>query len=307
MPGRAAAAEEVFLTLTSIPGIEVGHWTDSENRTDCTVVVLPEPNVTTVEVRGGAPGTRETDLLAVGMRVEQAQAILLTGGSAFGLAAADGVVRELAADGRGHPTPAGRVPIVPGAVVFDLPLNGGGRRPGPEEGASAYRAASVGPVDMGLVGAGTGTSSAKWRGFEFLVRSGIGSAAIDTPDGHRVAALVVLNPVGDVFTLEGESLTGGSPVPPAPALPPQAAPATTNTTLVVVATTSAMSRAELTRLAVRSHDALGACLRPAHTRFDGDVVFVTAIGSDRGDVDLAAEAAFVATGRAIEAGLRASR
>ena len=294
------------MTITSIPGIEVGHWTDAENRTGCTVVVLPEPNVTTVEVRGGAPGTRETDLLAVGMRVEQATAILLTGGSAFGLAAADGVVRELAADGRGHPTPAGRVPIVPGAVVFDLPLEGGGRRPGPEEGALAYRAASAAPVEMGLVGAGTGTSSAKWRGFEFLVRSGIGSAAVDTPDGHKVAALVVLNPVGDVFTLEGESLTGGSPVPPAPALPPQAAAATTNTTLVVVATTSAMSRAELTRLAVRSHDALGACLRPAHTRFDGDVVFVTAVGAERGDVDLAAEAAFVATGRAIEAGLRAS-
>ena len=294
------------MTLTSIPGIEVGHWTDAENRTGCTVVVLPEPNVTTVEVRGGAPGTRETDLLAVGMRVEQAQAILLTGGSAFGLAAADGVVRELATDGRGHPTPAGRVPIVPGAVVFDLPLEGGGARPGPEAGASAYRAASPAPVEMGLVGAGTGTSSAKWRGFEFLVRTGIGSAAVATPDGHMVAALVVLNPVGDVFTLEGESLTGGSPIPPAPNLPPQAAAATTNTTLVVVATDSAMSRAELTRLAVRSHDALGACLRPAHTRFDGDVVFVTAIGSERGDVDLAAEAAFVATGRAIEAGLRAS-
>jgi L-aminopeptidase/D-esterase-like protein len=292
------------VTLTSIPGIEVGHWTDHENRTGCTVVVLPEPNVTTVEVRGGAPGTRETDLLAVGMRVEQAQAILLTGGSAFGLAAADGVVRELLADGRGHPTPAGPVPIVPGAVVFDLPLAGGGRRPGPAEGAAAYRRASAGPVEMGLVGAGTGTSCAKWRGFEFLVRSGIGSAVIDTPDGHLVAALVVLNPVGDVFTLEGESLTGGSAVPPASKLPPQAM---VNTTLVVVATTAAMSRAELTRLAVRSHDALGVCLRPAHTRFDGDVVFVTAVAKNRGDVDLAAEGAFAATGRAIETALRTSQ
>ena len=295
------------MTITSVPGITVGHFTDLENRTGCTVIVLPEPNVTTVEVRGGAPGTRETDLLAVGMRVEQAQAILLTGGSAFGLAAADGVVQELLADGRGHPTPAGPVPIVPGAVVFDLPLDGGGSRPGPREGAAAYRAASPGPVEMGLVGAGTGTSCAKWRGFEYLVRSGVGSAAVDTPDGHRVAALVVLNPVGDVFTLEGESLTGGLAVPPPPALPPWAAGSTmTNTTLVVVATSSAMSRAELTRLAVRSHDALGACLRPAHTRFDGDVVFVTAVGSERGDVDLAAEGAFVATGRAIEAGIRAS-
>ncbi|MGH8926921.1 MAG: P1 family peptidase, partial [Acidimicrobiia bacterium] len=210
-------------------------------------------------------------------------------------------------EGRGHPTPVGPVPIVPAAVLFDLPLDGGGRRPGPEEGAAAYRAASGDPVEMGLVGAGTGASSAKWRGFEFLIRSGIGSAAIDTPDGHTVAALVVLNPVGDVFTLEGEPLTGGSPVPPAPGLPPQAAGSvTTNTTLVVVATTAMMSRAELTRLAVRSHDALGACVRPAHTRFDGDVVFVSACGSEPGNVDLAAEAAFVATGRAIEAGLKAS-
>lgn len=295
------------MTLTSIAGVRVGHWTDEENRTGCTVVVLPEPNVTAVEVRGGAPGTRETDLLAVGMRVEQVQAILLTGGSAFGLAAADGVVRELLADGRGHPTPAGRVPIVPGAVVFDLPLDGGGRRPGPGEGAAAYRAATADPVQMGLVGAGTGTSAAKWRGFEFLKRTGIGSATVDTPDGFSVGVLVVLNPVGDVFSLEGESLTGGSPVPPPPAVPPQARrSAMINTTLVVIATTAAASRAELTRLAIRSHDAIGACIRPAHTRFDGDVVFVSACGTDRGDVDLAAEAAFVATGRAIEAGVKES-
>lgn len=295
------------MTITSIPGVRVGHWTDQENRTGCTVVVLPEPNVTTVEVRGGAPGTRETDLLAVGMRVEQVQAILLTGGSAFGLAAADGVVRELLKEGRGHPTPAGPVPIVPGAVVFDLPLEGGGRRPGPEEGAEAYRAATSDPTTMGLVGAGTGTSAAKWRGFEYLIRTGIGSAVVDTPDGFKVAALVVLNPVGDLFTLEGEALTGGFPVPPPPGIPPSAVnTAMTNTTLVVVATNTAMTRAELTRLAIRSHDAIGVCVRPAHTRFDGDAVFVSACGTGRGDVDLAAEAAFVATGKAIEAGVRES-
>jgi L-aminopeptidase/D-esterase-like protein len=238
------------------------------------------------------------------MRVEQIQAILLTGGSAFGLAAAEGVVRELAAQGRGHPTPAGPVPIVPAAVVYDLPLDGGGRRPGPEEGAAAFRAASDASVPMGLVGAGAGTSSAKWRGLEFGQRTGVGSAAVATPDGHTVAALVVLNPVGDVFTLEGESLTGGVPVPPPPGLPPRPF---INTTLAVVATTAAMSRAELTRLAVRSHDAVGTCVRPSHTRFDGDVVFVSACGDRLGDVDLAAEAAFVAVGRSIEAAVRESR
>lgn len=291
------------MTLTAIAGVKVGHWTDPEMRTGCTVVVLPEPNVTGVDVRGGAPGTRETDLLGVGMRVEQVQAILLTGGSAFGLAAADGVVRELLEDGRGHPTPATPVPIVPAAVVFDLPLEGGGVRPGPEQGALAYRAASADEVTMGRVGAGASTSCAKWRGFDLRVMTGIGSAAVPTPDGHLVAALVVMNPVGDVFSLDGRSLTGGDPIPGPPAPPPWAG---TNTTLVSVVTDVAMSRAELTRLGIRAHDAIGACVRPAHTRFDGDVVFMTAVGTEPGDVDLAAEAAFVACGLAIEKAVSAS-
>ncbi len=291
------------MTLTAIAGVKVGHWTDPEMRTGCTVVVLPEPNVTGVDVRGGAPGTRETDLLGVGMRVEQVQAILLTGGSAFGLAAADGVVRELLEDGRGHPTPATPVPIVPAAVVFDLPLEGGGVRPGPEQGALAYRAASADEVTMGRVGAGASTSCAKWRGFDLRVMAGIGSAAVPTPDGHLVAALVVMNPVGDVFSLDGRSLTGGDPIPGPPAPPPWAG---TNTTLVSVVTDVAMSRAELTRLGIRAHDAIGACVRPAHTRFDGDVVFMTAVGTEPGDIDLAAEAAFVACGLAIEKAVSAS-
>jgi L-aminopeptidase/D-esterase-like protein len=259
--------------------------------------------VTTVEVRGGAPGTRETALLAVGMRVEQVQAILLTGGSAFGLAAADGVVTELAKLRRGHPTPAGPVPIVPGAVVFDLSVEEDRPKPDASAGAAAFLAASSEPVIMGRVGAGAGTSAAKWRGFEYLVHTGIGSAAVETPDGHRVGAMVVLNPVGDVFTLEGDSLTGGDPVPGPPGVRPQPV---VNTVLASVVTDAAMSRADLTRLAVRSHDAIGVCVRPAHTRWDGDVVFVSAVGSEPGDVDLAAEGAFAAVGRAIEAGVRAS-
>jgi L-aminopeptidase/D-esterase-like protein len=292
------------VTLTAIAGVKVGHWTDPELRTGCTVIVLPEPNVTGVDVRGGAPGTRETDLLGVGMRVEQVQAILLTGGSAFGLAAAEGVVRELLEDGRGHPTPATPVPIVPAAVVFDLPLDGGGVRPGPEEGALAYRAAASTEVTMGRVGAGASTSSGKWRGFDLRVMTGIGSASVATPDGHLVAALAVMNPVGDVFGLDGRSLTGGDPIPGPPAPPPWAG---TNTTLISVVTDAAMSRAELTRLGIRAHDAIGACVRPAHTRFDGDVVFMTGVGLDRGDIDLAAEGAFVATGLAIEAAVTASQ
>jgi L-aminopeptidase/D-esterase-like protein len=286
-----------------VAGVKVGHWTDAQLRTGCTVIVLPEPNVSGVDVRGGAPGTRETDLLGVGMRVEQIQAILLTGGSAFGLAAADGVVAELLTDGRGHPTPATPVPIVPAAVVFDLPLEGGGVRPGPEAGAAAYRAATSEKVRMGRIGAGASTSSAKWRGFEKRVMTGVGSALAATPDGHLVGALVVMNPVGDVFSLDGRSLTGGDHIPGPPAPPPWAG---TNTTLVTVVTDAAMSRAELTRLGIRAHDAIGACVRPSHTRFDGDVVFMTAVGRVPGDVDLAAEGAFTATGLAIEAAVAAS-
>jgi L-aminopeptidase/D-esterase-like protein len=157
---------------------------------------------------------------------------------------------------------------------------------------------------MGRVGAGASTSSGKWRGFELRVMTGIGSAAVTTPDGHLVAALAVMNPVGDVFGLDGRSLTGGDPIPGPPAPPPWAG---TNTTLISVVTDAAMSRAELTRLGIRAHDAIGACVRPAHTRFDGDVVFMTGVGLDRGDIDLAAEGAFVATGLAIEAAVTASQ
>ncbi|MGA7282075.1 MAG: P1 family peptidase, partial [Acidimicrobiia bacterium] len=134
-------------TITAVPGVQVGHWSDPEALTGCTVVVLPEPNTASAEVRGAAPGSRETALLEHGMRVEQIQAILLTGGSAFGLAAADGVMQGLEEDGRGHVTPVARVPIVPAAVVFDLYPGDPAVRPGPDQGLSAYRAATDAPVE----------------------------------------------------------------------------------------------------------------------------------------------------------------
>lgn len=288
-------------TITSIIGIEVGHWTDREAMTGCTVVVLPEPNVVTADARGAAPGTREYALLQPGMRVEQAQAILLTGGSAFGLAAADGVVRGLEADSRGHDTLVGRVPIVPAAVLFDL-YPDFHTRPGPEQGEYAYRAASSGPVESGLVGAGTGATVAKWRGFEHRRPGGLGSAIRSTGEAN-VAVLVAVNAVGDVFTLEGESLTGGEAETGPPNLRPEAF---TNTTLVVVATDAALGRIELSRLVVRAHDALAACIRPVHTRFDGDVVFGASVGEVAPDVEALSEAAFVATARAVEDAIRTS-
>lgn len=286
-------------TLTAVPGVLVGHWTHPDRHTGCTVVVLPEPNVVAWEVRGAAPGSRETALLEPGMRVEQAQALVLTGGSAFGLATADGVMHQLEAEGRGHPTPVGPVPIVPAAVVFDL--RPGMPRPGPGDGAAAYRAAGSGPVEQGLVGAGAGTTVAKWRGFEHARPGGVGSARVAIGSAV-VGALAVVNAVGDVFSLEGEPLTGGPAVPGPPALfPPEG-----NTTLAVVATNAALDRMELLRVAVRAQDAYAVCLRPAHTRYDGDACFTVSCGLEDLSVDLVAEAAFEAVGRAVTRAVAAS-
>lgn len=288
------------MTLTTVPGVRVGHWTDPVGVTGVTVIDLPEPNVAAVEVRGAAPGSRETALLAPGMRVETVQAIVLAGGSAFGLAAADGVVDALAADGRGHPTMAGPVPIVPAAIIYDLALGDPAMRPGPSEGAAAYRARSSDPVSMGSVGAGTGACVAGWRGRQHRRKGGVGSYAV-THDGTTVAALVVVNAVGDVFSLDGTALTGGELVPSTTPVIPDPIE---NTTLVVIVSDAAIDRAALSRLCVQGHDALAACLRPSHTRYDGDAVFAVACGTRTADQDRLGVMAFEAVGRSIEAAVR---
>lgn len=282
-------------TLTSVPGIEVGHWTDRGAKTGCTVIRLPEPNVTTGETRGAAPGSRETELLRPGMAVEQADALVLAGGSAFGLAAADGVMQVLEQEGRGVPTPAGKVPIVPAAVIFDLLSGDASVRPDASAGIAAYRAAMASPVEQGAVGVGVGATVSKWR--DVFNPGGLGSAAVEV-EGAVVAALVVVNAMGDVFSLEGDSLTGGPHVADPLAIP---MPVGQSTTLAVVATDAALGRSELSRLAVRAQDAFSACLRPAHTRFDGDTCFAVSCGDKQVLVDNLAEGAFEATGRAIEA------
>lgn len=270
--------------------------------TGCTVIDLPEPNVVTAEARGAAPGTREYALLQPGMRVEQAQAILLTGGSAFGLSAADGVVQALATDGRGHATPVTPVPIVPAAVLFDLVPGDPEVRPGPAQGEAAYRAASGDPVESGLIGAGTGATAAKWRGLEHRRPGGLGSA-LRHVGGTMVGALVAVNAIGDVFTVSGEPLTGGPAEPGPPRFIPDAF---TNTTLIVVATDAALDRNALGRLAARAHDALAVCVRPAHTGFDGDIVFAVSCGDRAEDVEALAEAAFGSVASAIERAIRSS-
>jgi len=283
-------------TLTSVPGVAVGQYTDEEAATGVTAMVFPEPNVAAVDLRGAAPGTREVGLLGPGMKVETIQGLVFSGGSAFGLAAADGVVREIAAEGRGHPTPAGPVPIVPSAIIYDLLIGDGTVRPGPAEGAAAYHARTDDPVAMGSVGAGTGAVVAGWRGAGAVRKGGVGSAATTVGEA-TLGVLVVVNAVGDVFTLEGSALTGGSLVPP-PA--PAGLRPLEQTTLVALATDAAASRTDLMRIAVRAHDALAVCLRPSHTRYDGDAVFAVSCGSRVTDPDELGEATFRIVGRAIE-------
>lgn len=281
-------------TITAVPGVEVGHWTDLDAATGVTVISFPEPNRAAVEARGGAPGTRETALLAPGMKVETIQAIVFSGGSAFGLATADGVMRELAAEGRGHPTPAGPVPIVPAAILYDL-IVGKPEPPGPDAGAAAYRARSAEPVAQGSVGAGTGASVSKWQGFEAMRKSGIGSSAVEVGDAV-LGVLVALNAVGDVMDLTGRWISGGGD--PADGTPGVGG-FRENTTLVAVATNASLSKSDLLRISVRSHDALAATLRPAHTRYDGDIVFAVSCGDAEADLDHLGEAAFSAAAEAI--------
>ncbi len=279
-------------TITAVPGIAVGHWSDFDAATGVTVISLPEPNLAAFEARGGAPGTRETALLAPSMKVETIQALVFSGGSAFGLAAADGVMTELAAIGRGHPTPAGPVPIVPAAILYDLFI-GDNAPPTAEHGAAAFRACSEEPVELGTVGAGTGATVSKWTGFENMRKAGIGSAATRVGTA-TLGVLAAVNAVGDIVDLHGKWLTGG---------PTLEAPTDTgfreNTTLVAIATDAALSKSDLLRLIVRSHDALAATIRPAHTRYDGDIVFAVSCGEEEADMDLLSETAFNATAAAI--------
>ncbi len=284
-------------TITAVPGVEVGHHTDAAAATGVTVITFPEPNRGVVDVRGGAPGTRETDVLGDAIKPVTVNALTFAGGSAFGLAAASGVVEEIEREGRGAPTPAGPVPIVPAAIVFDLMTGDVPGRPGSGDGAAAYVNRSAAPVPMGRVGAGAGTTVGAWRGPEAIRFAGIGSAAVRVGDA-TVGALVVLNAAGDVFSLEGESLTGGAPdsiAPPIGSVPGD------NTTLVCVATDAGIDdRNELRRMAIRAHDAIGACIRPTHTRYDGDSAFVVSFGSMEANVDAIQQATFVVVGRAIE-------
>ncbi|MBM6402784.1 P1 family peptidase [Phycicoccus sp. CSK15P-2] len=282
--------------ITDVDGIRVGHTTRDEPGwlTGTTVVVPPTGTVAGVDVRGGGPGTRESDLLDPANTVDAVDAVVLSGGSAFGLGSADGVADAVWEDGRGWPVGAGadeRVPIVPAAIVFDLGRGGHWRHhPGPSDGAGAYHAATDGPVLQGSVGAGTGARAGGLRG-------GVGSASTVLDSGAVVAALVVVNAVGSPLTADGH-LLGASwtlledhaplPEPHPDAVAAhwvarqaelEALRAGTATTLAVVATDASLGKAACRRLATVSHDGMARALSPVHTAFDGDTVYALSTGA----------------------------
>lgn len=271
-----------------IEGVKVGHWTDEEARTGCTVVLFPDGTVASGEVRGGAPASREFELLAPERSVAGVHALCLSGRSAFGLAACDGVVHELEAAGVGYPTPVGPVPIVVGLSLFDLTVGDPSVRPGPDQGAAATRSAEGGTVVIGRVGAGTGATVGKWDDPAEAEPAGIGVARIEQ-DGVAVLALVVVNAAGWI--------DDGSEVRPRSS----GASFGANTTIGLVLTDAALDKVGCLRAAQGGHDGLARAIVPAHTGIDGDALVATATGrsSTGADVDLVRWMAATAVEQAI--------
>lgn len=281
--------------ITDIDGVLVGHWTDSEARTGCTVVLFPEGTVASGEIRGGAPATRDFALLEPERLVNRLDAVCLSGGSAFGLAAADGVMDWLEGRGIGFETAAGPVPIVVGMSLFDLGEGDGSVRPGPQEGRRAADAATAGPLATGRVGAATGATVSKWRGRERATPGGLGTAVARSGD-VVVAALIAVNASGDID--DGSTAAAiAEGVFDLPAV----VPFVENTTIGVVATNATLTKAECHLVAQSAHDGFGRALVPAHTAGDGDAVVVGATGGVAGDVALVRVLATDVTERAIRA------
>jgi L-aminopeptidase/D-esterase-like protein len=278
--------------ITDVPGIRVGHWTDRRAATGCTVVLCEKSTAVAADARGGAPGTREIDVLAPANIVRRCDAIVLSGGSAFGLAAATGVVRWCSERGIGFPTSARPVPIVSGAVVYDLTVGRADRFPGEAEGYRAADLARAGKVAQGSVGVGTGAIVGRMLGGEFAMKGGFGTASVAGPRGIVVGAMAVTNAVGHIYDPETGTLIAGPreqdgrmvPLPEAlfrrtdqmDAI--RAAEAIENTTLVCVATNAALDHHAVQRIAYQAHDGMARCIVPCHTFGDGDVSFAIAMG-----------------------------
>jgi len=259
-------------TITAIRGIKAGHWTDHIGKTGCTVILCPpEGAVASASFFGPSPGTREGILLSPEKKVERIHALLLTGGSAFGLAAADGVVAWLEEQGIGHKTPAARVPIVPAAVIYDLLQGDPKARPNAESGRLACEAASSAPLQIGRVGAGTGASAGKYVA---PVPTGLGSSLAEF-EGARVGVVAVVNPVGDVTSPEGQIVAGHGDRDAFLHATIQFG----NTTLLAVAIEAPISKCQARQLADTAQSALARVIRPSHTIWDGDSAFLLSTGN----------------------------
>jgi L-aminopeptidase/D-esterase-like protein len=312
--------------ITDIPGIEVGQAQDEEALTGCTVILCRKGAVGGVDVRGSAPGTRETDLLNPINLVDKVHAVVLAGGSAFGLDAASGVMKYLAEQKIGYGLGASRVPIVPAAILFDLGLGKSARHPDPEMGYAAVSAAQAGPVAEGNVGAGTGATLGKIFGMAGAMKSGLGTASIEIGGGVVVGAIVAVNAFGDVLDpVTGQIIAGARPAKLGPVKLGGSGPfADTlkvmqtlagriilslatggNTVIAVVATNARFDKAQATKVAQMAHDGLARAVRPAHTMLDGDTIFALATGQKKADVSIvgayAAEVLAQAIVRAVQA------
>ncbi|MBI2868172.1 MAG: P1 family peptidase [Chloroflexi bacterium] len=276
-------------SITDVPGVKVGHYTDESGVTGCTVVLCEDGAVGGVDVRGSAPGTRETDLLRSGNLVERLHAVLLSGGSSFGLDAAGGVMRYLEERHIGFPVGTARIPIVSAAVIFDLGIGSATARPSPKDGYRACREASAAMIEEGSVGAGTGATVGKALGRKRAVKGGIGTASRRLSRGTVVGALAVVNALGDVVEpTTGEKVAGPRRADGAGFEDTVALMASgrwtrrvrgANTTLAIVATDAPLTKDQANKLAQMAQDGIARAIRPAHTMYDGDVVFALATGT----------------------------
>ncbi|HET8787306.1 MAG TPA: P1 family peptidase [Actinomycetes bacterium] len=302
-----------------IEDLAVGHWTDPVGLTGCTVVVPPPGNVAAASVRGGGPGTRETDLLQPQAHVEGVSAVLLTGGSAFGLHAAQGVVDWCERRGLGYGRFGRPIPIVPAAVLFDLMVGDWDARPGPAEGEAACLAASTADGPLGNVGAGMGATVGKTAGPEHMTKGGLGWSVLEAGP-VTVGALAAVNAGGDVLDEDGTVLAGArvpggartalrerlaSPTADGE-VRPEPVPPGGSTTLALVATNAILTKGEVHRVAVQAHDGMARAIAPVHTSFDGDTVFAVAVPRVQATMDLVAFLAEEALAAAIRAGVRAA-
>jgi len=323
--------------ITDISGVLVGHAQDAGAITGCTVILCEKGAVAGIEQRGGAPGTRETDLLRPMHRVHRVHAVLLAGGSAFGLAAADGVVRYLEERGIGYDTRAAKVPIVPAAILYDLAIGSAKVRPDASMAYAACLAASDDPPAEGNAGAGMGATVGKLLGMAGAMKSGLGTASVEIGGGVVVGAIVAVNSLGDVVNpVTGEILAGARPAKVGPIriggkgkfadsldLMKRLSGRTilgmasrSNTVIGVVATNAALTKEEVNKVAQMAQDGVARTVRPAHTMFDGDTLFALSIGRKRADLNVvgayAAEVVAQAIVRAVmsaeaAAGLPAAR